>query len=166
MTWRLPVEETFTRSDLPVAERLAKAAVPVEEMRSVPLVRKEVVAFTMSAVRVPEIMPAAEVTEVVALIVVAVKEFVMTAESSVARPVVLNVPTWKLPEPVAFVKVMLVEETVVARSVLKEALPARVRVPVAEILAWDDEFTWKFRKSPEKTAGLIPMYVPEAALPP
>mgnify|MGYP001561622716 FL=1 len=154
----MPVEETFTRSDLPVAERLAKAAVPVEEMRSVPLVRKEVVAFTMSAVRVPEIMPAAEVTEVVALIVVAVKEFVMTAESSVARPVVLNVPTWKLPEPVAFVKVMLVEETVVAVIVPIEKFPAAVTVPVAETANFVLEFTWKLTKSPVKVElGFAPM---------
>ena len=72
----------------------------------------------------------------------------------------------RFPEPVAFVNVRPVEETVVARSVETVTLPAKVAVPVADTLNCVLEFTWKFTKSPVKAAGFMPIYVPEAELPP
>ena len=77
-----------------------------------------------------------------------------------------RVPICRFPDPVALVKVMPVEETVVAKRVPTVALPARVIVPVDDTRNWVDEFTWKFMKSPEKAVGLMPIYVPDAALPP
>ena len=74
--------------------------------------------------------------------------------------VAVKVPTWKLPLPVAFVKVMFVEE-MLATIVPALMFPARVRVPVAEIFACVLEFTWKLTKSPWKVElGFAPIYVP------
>ena len=76
-------------------------------------------------------------------------------------PVAVNVPTWKLPEPVAFVNVMFVEETVVATMVPMEKLPEDVIVPVPETANFVLEFTWKLMKSPlNPLAGFEPMKVP------
>jgi len=59
------------------------------------------------------------------------------------------VATWRL-VPVALVKVMFVEETVVAKTRVEERLPASARVPVADTENWEDEFTWKSTKLPTK----------------
>ena len=88
-----------------------------------------------------------------------------------ARPVpeaVVKLRVGKVPYPeaVIFVVETLVEETVVAMIVPTEKLPADVIVPVAETRNWVDELTWKLMKSPEKATGLMPIYVPDAALPP
>jgi hypothetical protein len=63
---------------------------PDPETRSTPPVRRDVVAFRMFAESSP----------------------VTTAEARFARPVVTRVAAWRFPEPVAFVKVRFVEETV------------------------------------------------------
>ena len=63
VTWRLPVEETFARSVRPVTPRFpANAAVPVEEILSVPAVLMEVEAFKISAEMVPVILSLPEFT--------------------------------------------------------------------------------------------------------
>lgn len=77
-------------------------------------------------------------------------------------PVALKVATWRFPLPVAFVKVMPVEETVVASKVPIEKFPAAVTVPVAETENLEELFTWKSTKFPlypEK--GLAPIRVPD-----
>ncbi len=63
--------------------------------------------------------------------------------------------------PVALVKVIFVEETVVAKTLVELKLPASVSVPVAEILNWVEELTWKSMKLPTKVElGFEPIYVP------
>ncbi len=111
------VEETEPRLDCPVTDRLpAKAAVPVEEILSVPLVRKEVVALRISAESVP----------------------VITAEFREARPVVLIVAAWRLPEPVAFTKV----------NPCREELAVTVSVPVTVVVARETRPPDWFRAPP------------------
>ena len=65
------------------------------------------------------------------------------------------------PDPVAFVKVIPVEETAVANTFVELTFPASMSVPVADTRNWVLEFTWKSMKLPLKpTAGFMPMKVP------
>ena len=66
----------------------------------------------------------------------------------------VKVKPWRAAAPEI---VMLVEETLVEETLAAESSPANRAVPVAETMNWVEEFTWKFRKSPEKPAGLMPM---------
>ena len=89
----------------------------------------------------------------------------------------MKVLIWRFPEPVALVKVIFVEDAVVKMPVVTlrfvpvafvKVRPWRAVVPVALmlfakrspvelILNLVVELVWKWRKSPAKLAGLIPM---------
>ena len=110
--------------------------------------------------------------------VVRLVEETLVEETVAKLPVLVMArdPTARLPDPVALVKVRLLEDTVppcmvrtplpdalVKVSPVVEATPAKIAVPVAVTLNCVVEFCWNTRKSPLKDDDvLIPMKVPEA----
>ncbi len=119
--------------------RLAKAAVPVEEILSVPPVLSEVVALSMSAVSWPVTTP--------------------EANEATPAPEILSVPE-VLKEVVAF---RMSAESVPVYEADVPVRPAIVRLPEESTLNLVEEFTCRSMKLPVKLVGLAPSQVPEAA---
>jgi hypothetical protein len=115
----VPVETNVVSKVVKASVEVFTVSTPPPVILSAPPVLSEVVAFTISAERVPVITPEAReaapepemrstppvLSDVVAFRMSAESWFVTTAESSVARPVERRVAACKLPVPVAFVKV-------------------------------------------------------------
>ena len=163
------MEETFVEETL-VAETLAAVRLVeetfVEETEAptiLPLASRAV-DDTLPSVVWPETARAAVVRFVEDTLVeetLFAERLVEETEAKVDWPVTVKVPACRLPDPVAFVNVMFVDDTVVANTLVLLKFPAKAKVPVADTLNWVLEFTCRSIKLPTKVEeGLEPIKVP------